>query len=115
MKIKVKQHNLGGDNNDHIESVNLVHLGDDVIILDINLRTKYKQVSGFGGASESGWQSLWVGNDEVLMQLPERFSDNHIFAEGSRYNISVCIYRYELLETMTESKYEDVVLWESPE
>ena len=115
ISINVKHHEHLGKRTNHIESINLVHHTDDVILLEINLRTKRKEISAYGGATDSGCQSFWIGFNEVQLTLPEGFKDNIIFAEASRYTIFVCIYRRELIEKMIDTNYDDVVLWECPD
>lgn len=114
MKIRVKQHKELGDTG-FIDHVGLVYQNDDVIILniDLNRKGKYKEVSAYGGATDEDYQSIWIGFDEIQMSLPERFSHNQIFASTSRYTLSVCIYRFELLERFSDSSYDEVILWEA--
>jgi hypothetical protein len=112
MKIAVKQH----DPNEplHIKDVCLIHQSADVILLHVNLKTKYKQVSAFGGGIYEGVQSIWFGMTEMQMTLPESFVHPIVFAETSRYTTFVCIFRYDLLEHMCQEDNEDSLLWEAP-
>jgi hypothetical protein len=110
IKVNVKQHSFAKTG--HVNAVQLLYHGDDVILLEIDLHTKYKTVSEYGGATDSNCQSIWIGGDEVQITLPEEFGHNIVFTETSRYTIHVCIYKYELAEKMVDAKYEDVVLWE---
>lgn len=111
MKINVKQHPEVGKVG-HIEDIGLVHQTNDVIVLYVNLRTKNKTVSAYGGASDSGVQSVWIGGDEIQMELPGEFERNLIFSESARYAIHICIYRFQLVEEMCSA---GVHLWEAPE
>jgi len=110
MQVNVKHHDLGAGR--HVESIGLLHQSKDVIILLIDLKTKYKNIGAYGGATDEGVQSVWVGDDEIQMKLPFGFEHNQMFAEVSRYTIHLCIYRYGLLEEYSDSSYNDVVLWE---
>jgi hypothetical protein len=106
--IQVKSH--GSSNVGHIEFISLVYQSDDVILFDIDLKTKYKDVSGYGGATDKVSQSLWIGMDEVQIILPKGFGRHVIYAEASRYTVHVCIGRSGLWDKMVES---GAILWES--
>lgn len=110
--INVKYHD---DKSDHIESVGILLCTDDVIILYVDLREKYMEVSAFGGATDSGVQSFWIGMAEVQMKLPEELRHNLIWASTSRYSCYVTIMRYGILEKYSEGPYDEVVLWERPD
>jgi len=113
IKINVKRHPERG-NSGHVESVNLLTMTDDVIILHVNMSTKNKGVDAYGGATDEGFQSVWIGMDEIQMKLPERFKHNNIFSEPGRYETYICIFRFELLEKMSVPN-SSAPLWESPE
>ena len=110
----VKQHPKLG-NVGHIEAVNLLYQGEDVILLHVNLHTKNKGVDAYGGATDEDVQSVWVGFDEIQLTLPEEFRHNIITAEGSRYEIFITIFKYKLLEDMTDAGCDEVELWASQE
>lgn len=112
IEINVKYHD---DESDHIESVGLLLCTDDVAILYVDLKTKYKHVGAFGGATDSGVQSFWIGMAEVQMKLPEHLQHNIVFASTSRYTTYVTIFRYSLLEEYSDGDYDKVILWERPD
>lgn len=98
MKINVKQH----DPNDplHIEEICLVYENADIIVLEVDLKTKYAQVDAYSGSS------FWLGRNEVQIVLPESFVDNSvIFSETSRYTLFVCVLRIKTKEQV----------WQAPE
>lgn len=90
ISLKVISH---ADDANHIESIHLVHQTSDVIILLVNLKTKYKEVSCWGPGD-----SMWIGMDEVQFTLPPGFERCHMFASTSRYTTFVGIFRHDLLE-----------------
>lgn len=116
IKVNVKSHtNIDADQCGHVNNVGLIHHGEDVILLDIDLKTKYKEVGAFGGATDEDVQSIWIGMDEVQLTLPPDFQHNVIYASTSRYTIHITIAKFKLWEQFSDSTYEDVILWESPD
>jgi len=115
LKIRIQKHNFSDEqgSNDHVESISLVHEDADALILHINLKTKHKRCSDGGG--HEGCHSLWLGNDEVQLHLPERFDRYAIFTDAARYTIFVCIFNSTLLDGMADKEHNDVVLWDRPE
>jgi|GEM_PF-4151054 len=105
IQVNVKQH----DPNEAqpIESISLVYENENVLVLHVDLREKYRELSGFGGATSEGVQSFWIGMTEVQMKLPKSFTDPLTFAETSRYSIYVCVFRSATLE--------ETLLWSAPE
>ena len=96
--LEVVSHpDIAPDNVNHIESIHLVHQTDDVIILLVNLKTKYKEVSCWGPGD-----SMWFGMDEVKFTLPPGFEHCHMFASTSRYTTFVGIFRAKLLDSLDE-------------
>jgi hypothetical protein len=113
VRVTVKQHNFSFTKSGHVNTVQLLYQGEDVILLEVDLKTKNKTIDAYGGATDENCQSIWIGGDEIQITLPDGFGHTTIFAETSRYTIHVCIFKYELAEKMVDSKYEDVVLWEA--
>ena len=98
MEINVKQHDPNGPL--HIEEICLVYENADIIVLEVDLKTKYAQVDAYSGSS------FWLGMTEVQMVLPESFADNHvIFSETARYTLFVCVLRIKTTERV----------WQAPE
>jgi hypothetical protein len=107
--INVKYH----DERRHIEDICLLCRDENVIVLHVNMRTKNKPVSAYGGATDEGVQSIWIGFNEIQLSLPEDFKDNCVASECSRYTIYITIFKHKLLEDMCQSgSKDDVCLWE---
>ncbi len=110
IKATVKQHCALG-NAGHVEAVNLLYHGEDVILLHVSLRTKSKGVDAYGGATDEDVQSIWVGFDEIQLTLPEDFRHSITVSEVSRYELFIAIFKYKLLEDMTDAGCDKVELW----
>lgn len=91
----------------HIESIHLLYESSDTVLLHVDLRTKHKDAGCF--YFEDGHQSVWVGNDEIRVFLPESFQDAVMFAETARYTMYICIATRKLVDDRGE------LLWKKPQ
>lgn len=105
IEVTVKSHS----DRRHIEDVSVLFHTDDVVILHVNLRTKYKEADAFGGATDPGVQSVWFDNDEIQIKgLPEK---NITVSSTSRYEAFITIFRQLLVDEMCDN--EGSILWQS--
>ena len=101
MRIKIVKHPECGASTAHIESVSVVKETPEIVLIDINLRTKNKSVDAYGGSSDPDAFSVWVGYEEVQFSgLPDPPAGKfwHGFAETSRYTAMLCLYCCEISE-----------------
>jgi hypothetical protein len=118
IRVNVESHpDLGTTG--HVESVNRLYTppSSPVILFHVGLKTKYKSVSAYGGASDEDCQSIWVGMDEIqIFGLPDYLQENVKISEVSKYEIFICIFTRRLLEEMCcPNPANKTTLWEKPD
>lgn len=98
MKVDVITHSEVNGN--HVSDVYLLHQSSQVIILEIGLDTKHKEPNCY--SSEDGIESFWIGDDEVIIELPKDFNCGMIIAQTWRYTCYVFLFRGNLFDQEKE-------------